>query len=238
MFFLQSLNEFKDEVLFEIDGYTAQLCCSETSKRLAFQLRYKAYRHADAIPENNEKLFYDDYDHLPNTRVHLIWYEGHPIASVRSTIWSPEYNWIATEGVQYFWNDMHRQIGLDKKILESSRYLVAPEITGRRSLFVQLLMFRIQDLCSQVEDCDHIVTIVREKHAAFYKRMLAFEKIAGPKKYDWLKDNVVLLATTQEESRRIVTTKGMPSCEETEVSKYRNLTQQIKENNNEPKQSN
>ena len=238
MFILQSLSEFKDEVLFEIDGYTAQLCCSETSKRLAFQLRYKAYRHVDAIPENKDKTFFDDYDHLPNSRIHLIWYEGQPIASVRSTIWSPQYNWLTTEGVESFWIDMHRTIGLDKNILESSRFLVVPEITGRKSLYVQLLMFRIQDLCSQVEDCDHIITIVREKHAAFYKRMLAFEKIAGPKKYDWIEDELVLLATTQEESRRIVTNKGMPSCEENEVSKYRNLTQQIKNNTNEPEPNN
>lgn len=234
MLHLQTLSEFKDEIIFELGDFIAQLCCTEKSRRLAFQLRYKAYLKAGIIQENKLEEFTDAYDNLPNAKIHLIWHEGRPIASVRSSVWSSDYNWIPTEGIESFWVDAHRKIGLNNPILESSRFLVIPEVTRRKSLHVQLLLFRIQDLCSRVEGCDHIITIVREKHLAFYQRMLAFQHIGGPKKYDWVEDQLILLATTQDESRKVVTGKGMPPCQEAEILKYKTLSDQLKNQANDP----
>ncbi len=231
MFHPQSQAAFKSEMLFEVKGFTAQLCRTEQSRKLAYGLRYRAYRHIDAIPANEDELFFDDYDLKPNSRVHLIWYEGAPVASVRSSIWSPRYGWTATEGIRSFWQDTHRKIGLENYILESSRFAVAPELTGRKSLFAQLLMFRIQDLCSQVESCPYIITAVRQRHAAFYERMLAFKTISGPIVLDWIEDEIILLATEQEESRQVVLKKGMPPCEEEEVERYREMIQDMNKNN-------
>lgn len=227
MSYSQFLHCPESETLFTINGYTAQLCCSEESKEIAYGLRYRAYTDAKVIEENDAQLFSDDFDLLPNSRTHLIWYEGQPIASVRSCIWSEKYDWSAVESVHYFAKDIDQRIGLDKNILESSRYVVAPEIKGRASLYAQLLLFRAQDLSSQVDDCSYILTAVRERHVPFYKRMLAFEQISPAIKHSYIDLNIVLLMTTQEESRRIVTDKGMPPCERQEVEKYGELIHQL-----------
>ena len=228
MFHPQNQVALESERLFEINGFTAHLCRTPQSREMAYSLRYQAYRHADAIPENDEKLFYDKYDLDQNSRVHLVWYQGNPVATVRSSIWSPRYGWMVTEGLDTFWQDTHRKIGLENRILESSRFAVSPEIKGRKSLFVQLLLFRIQDLCAQVEECPYIITAVRLRHVPFYERMLAFRKISGPYEYEWLDDQIVLLATGQEESRQVVLDKGMPACKEEEIERYQQLVKSTK----------
>ena len=205
------LASYPEESLFEFNGYTAQLCTSPESKEIAYRLRYQAYLHAEAIEANEEERLTDVYDRYANARIHLIWYEGKPIASVRSATWSPAYNWLPPESIQTFWNDVHRHIGLENNILESSRYVVSPELSGRKSLNAQLLMFRILDLCSQVDECPHVITSVRQRHVPFYKRMLAFEQISEPIWHDWIKLEIVLLATSQVKSREVVQSKGNAS---------------------------
>ena len=213
------------ETLFEINGYTAQLCMRPESREQAFRLRYEAYIHSGAVDPNEGERLSDEYDQYSNARVHLIWYEGKPVASVRSSTWSSAYNWLAPESIHSFWNDAHRTIGLENNILESSRYVVSPELTGRKSLYAQLLMFRILDLCAQVDDCPHIITSVRQRHVPFYQRMLAFEQISEPIRHEWIKLDIVLLATSREKSREVVQSKGMPACTQKEVERYAELIQ-------------
>jgi len=215
------------EQLFSIQDFTVQLCCSEESKSIAYSLRYKAYCHAN--PKLKDSVDYrvdDNYDAQANTRTHLVWHTGYPIASVRSVVWSAKYQWENIEGIQLFKTDIDRHIRLGHNILESSRYVVDPNINSRVSLTAQLLMFRVQDLSAQVDQCPYIINVVRPKHVSFYQRMLGFRKISDPIKHKLADGDVVLLYTTQTESRDIVTTKGMPPCESGEVAQYRDLLNQ------------
>ena len=86
-------------------------------------------------------------------------------------------------------------------------------------------MFRILDLCAQVDDCPHIITSVRQRHVPFYQRMLAFEQISEPIRHEWIKLDIVLLATSREKSREVVQSKGMPPCTQEEVERYAELIQ-------------
>lgn len=219
------LASYQEETLFEFNGYTAQLCISPESKEIAYELRYQAYLHVDAIEANEEERFTDAYDRYSNSRVHLVWHEGKPIASVRSATWSSSYNWLPPESIQTFWNEVHKTIGLEHNIIESSRFVVSPEVTGRKSLYAQLLMFRILDLCTQVDDCPYVITSVRQRHVPFYQRMLAFEQISEPVHHDWIKAEIVLLSTSQEKSREVVQSKGMPPCTTQEVERYAEMIQ-------------
>ncbi|MEO1714515.1 MAG: hypothetical protein AAFU60_14380 [Bacteroidota bacterium] len=214
---------FEKEVLFSMDGFSAQLCCSAESLTIAQQLRYQAYVEAGLIPENGQSVFLDSYDTQSNTRTHLIWQHGVPIATVRSNIWSADYSWETTEGITSFWQDVHRKIGLEKTIIESNRFATAPHLSGRDSLRAQIFLFRVQDLNAQYEQCEHIITAVREKHVPFYQRMLAFRPISAEQYYPWLNEDVVLLATGAAESRSIIQQKGMPMVSATEVQRYADL---------------
>jgi len=99
---------------------------------------------------------------------------------VRSAVWSARYQWEHIESTKLFKSAIEQHIGLEHNILESNRYVVDPDIQGRISLTAQLLLFRLQDLSAQVDQCPYIVTAVRSKHVSFYRRMLGFEPISDP----------------------------------------------------------
>ena len=213
-------HRFDDEMIFEHDGFYAQLCMTPESLDIAYELRYRAYRNAEAISPNTSRRTHDHFDEQPNTRTHLIWHQGKPVASVRSAIWSDRYNYLPTEGINAFRSAVESSLGLDGNILESCRYVTDPDFTGRKSLTAQLLLFRIQDLSSRYDDCSTIITAVRQRHVPFYERMLGFQTISESTRLDWIDAEIVLLATGQKESRQIVMKRGMPECSESEVNRY------------------
>ena len=210
----------EDGWLFEHNGYTAQLCCSTESKEIAYHLRYRAYRNAGAIAPSSDRMTFDKFDEQPNSRTHLIWYQGKPVASVRSCIWSDRYPNHPTESTTVFRKEIVRCVGLKSNILESAHFVTAPEITGRDSFYAQLLLFRLQDLSSRFDDCPMIITAVQERHIPFYKRVLGFRTISMPRSIDWIDTDLVLLRTRQEEGRQLAVLRGMPECTDDDVQRY------------------
>ncbi|MEL6732397.1 MAG: hypothetical protein AAFP83_14805, partial [Bacteroidota bacterium] len=134
------------------------------------------------------------------------------------------------ESVAKFQKELAQSIGVNERILESSRYAVAPTLTGRKSLFAQLLLFRIQDLSAQYDECAHIITSVRTKHVPFYQRMLGFQQISAPAYFEWIQNAAVLLTVPTEKSRQTILDKGMPACTVAERDIYYQLVQKSIEN--------
>lgn len=192
-----------DEFLFEESGFTAQVCITEESLWLAYQLRYRSYRSVDGIPENPEGIAVDDYDNQSNARTHLIWYEGKPVASVRSLIWSDQYNWQSTTCLDAYRSAVQAKLGLETPILESNRYVVDPDFKGRKSLTAQYLLFRIQTISCLFDRCQYVITAVRTNHIPFYKRLMGFYPISEPTQVEGFQFETVLLATPYE-SRSIL----------------------------------
>ncbi|MEM7368921.1 MAG: hypothetical protein AAF587_10005 [Bacteroidota bacterium] len=212
------------QVLFENNGFTAELCQEKENLELAYQLRYRAYRHAQAIPENETKLFSDNYDQQSNSQTYLIWHNNVPVASLRICLWSPKYRWEPLEMVCMYPSEIQRNIGLYQIIQESCRFVVDPEIKGRTSLRAQLLMFRIHAIVSQVESSHFIITGVRKKHTPFYQRMLAFDPISEPRYVKWIDEEVVLMATRRDKSYETFLKKGGTPISEADLLRYANLT--------------
>ena len=184
-----------DGFLFEESGFTAQLCTTEESLAQAYELRYRSYRSVDGIAENDTGMSMDKYDSQSNARTHLMWYEGKPVASVRSLIWSERYDWQSTTCVDAYRSAVESKLGLDKRLLESNRYVVDPDFGGRKSIMAQYLLFRIQTMSCLYDNCDYVITAVRPKHARFYKRLMDFDPISEPGMVDGFKFEAVLLAT-------------------------------------------
>jgi hypothetical protein len=216
-------SDFSQEIIFTAREFTAQLCCSPESKKVAYHLRHEAYANNQSIKPNAEELFSDKYDLHPNSRTQLIWHNNTPVATVRSSVWSLNYQWTSTEALDSFWHAVHRHIGLEHTIIESNRFALIPGLGSSLSLQVQLLLFRIQDLNCLYEKSAHIITVVRKKHVSFYERMLQFRQISDEKFYPWVNENLVLLAADATASRATITKKGMQKVSPKEVEHFANL---------------
>lgn len=215
------------QFLFETKGFTAEMCMEPESLLAAYQLRYRAYRHAESIPPNDDQLFKDAYDDQANAKTFLIWHDNRAIASLRICIWSATYAWQSTEMIHFYPSDIQRHIGLDLPMQESCRYVVDPEIKGRVSLNAQLLMFRIHAIVSKVEGSKFILTGVRKKHSAFYQRMLAFKPLSEPRYVDWIDEDVVLLATPRDTSYETFLSKGGEPITQADCDRYIHLTKAV-----------
>jgi hypothetical protein len=209
-----------NEFLFEESGFTAQLCTSEDSLRLAYQLRYRSYRSVDGIAENAEGIAVDDYDTQSNARTHLIWYEGKPVASVRSLIWSEKYDWQSTTCVDAYRSAVQAEFGLTTPILESNRYVVDPDFKGRKSLMAQYLLFRIQTTSCLFDRCEYVITAVRTNHIPFYKRLMGFYPISEPTQVEGFQFETVLLATPYENKAVLAKNASIASMQQQDYEQY------------------
>jgi len=214
-----------DGFIFTNNGFSAQLCSDKKSLRAAFDLRYRAYKSSgdSVLMDETSQLFFDGSDFAPNTRIFLIWYEGQPVASVRSCIRSPKYNWAEIESEKYCMEHIAENFGADGVLLESGRYVVDPEFKGRKSIYAQILLFKAHAIASLTDDCTHIVTMVRPRHIPFYERMLGFSQISPlitPPNFDF---EIALLSSPRQKSMEVALSRGMPPYTKEEIKRYEDL---------------
>lgn len=221
----RTLKPLDHQVLFEVDGYTAEICIEPESLQLAYHLRYQAYRHADAIPVNEQATCTDPFDDQRNARTFLIWYDDQAVASVRSLTWSASYDWAPTPSINFFKSEVDQYIGLSSPILESNRYVTAPDFTGRRSLTAQMLLFRIQTLGALVDQCAYVITAVRPRHVKFYERFMNFFSISDPLKVDEVSFEIQLLATPIASKDKLSQSSAIAAYEEADLERYQNCMQ-------------
>lgn len=216
------------QVLFETNGYLAEMCMSPESREIAFHLRYRAYLEADAIPPNPQELCIDPFDEQSNSRTFLIWYEDRPVASVRSLTWSEAYQWQSTSSIQYFRDEVDEHLGSQTPLLESNRYVVDPEFTGRKSLTAQMLLFRIQTLGALADACEYVITAVRPKHVRFYERFMNFYPISEVKSAREVKFPIQLLATPVASRELLAQNSSLAAFEPEDLVKYTNCLSKLR----------
>jgi N-acyl amino acid synthase FeeM len=174
------------------NSFTLHPC--ETSQKMsdAVKLRYLAYKNAGAIEENAAAEFKDKYDLQPNTKTCIV-YEGNmPVASARACIYSETHDFLPTPAFEVYREDIEREIGLDKMIVESNRLVIHPEKVESKYLFK--LPFRFIILNVIKFSSDYIITAVRAKHVPVYRRFLGLEPISGLRKYPGINVEMILMA--------------------------------------------
>ncbi len=215
---------FDNQVVSTHGDFTLEVCLNQESKQLAFQIRYRAYLHAGMASENEEGMLYDKYDFSPNVRIFLVWNQGKPVATIRSCIYSAAYNWMPTEGINYFEKDLNEKVGEKIPILESNRFAIDPDFQGRHSIFAQFLLFRAHGLNAAFHQCEYIITSVQTNHIAFYKRFLGLHPISdNTRRYDWLDADISLLINRTETCLGAILKRGMPEYNEEDIAQFGEL---------------
>jgi len=217
------------QLLFEADGYTAEMCIETDSLKLAYHLRYQAYFNAEAIPANPQALFSDPFDQQKNTRTFLIWHGDQAVASVRSFTWSSQYHWEDTPTLMHFKDAVEKNLGLQTPLLDSNRYVTIPSLTGRKSLTAQMLLFRIQTLGALADWCDYVITAVRPNHVKFYKRLMNFDPISDVITVPEVKFPIQLLATPVSSRENLAKNSPIAAYTEEDLERYINCLEKLKE---------
>lgn len=211
----------EEQIIGTHDDFTLEVCMSNESKNQAFKIRYNAYLKAGMIRENETGLLSDEYDLKPNARTFLVWHKQKPVATVRSCIYSEAYNWLTTEAVRNFHQELNEKLEDGSRLLESNRFAVDPEFQGRKSLFARFLLFQAHGLNAAAHQCEYIITSVVANHAAFYQRFLNLHPISENLRHvDWLGMDVALLINRTEICLESVMKRGMPGYDEEDIAKF------------------
>jgi len=174
------------------DNYLLAFCETDQQMSDAIKLRYLAYSNAGAIPENPTAEFKDKYDLMANARTSIV-YEGNaPVASVRACIYSKEHQFMQIPCFEVYKQEIEKEIGLDKIIVESNRFVIHPGKVDSKYLFK--VPFRFIILTVLKFSSDYIVTAVRPKHVPLYRRFLGLEPISEPEKYPGINVEMILMA--------------------------------------------
>jgi hypothetical protein len=214
-----------DQVIGIFDDFLLEVCMNDSSNYLAFQIRYQAYRGVNAIAENKEELCYDTRDFEPNTFIFLVWYKGRPIATIRQCIFSEIYDWKPLEAHHYFGVDIERRFSKKTHILESGSFAVAPGFQGKQSLFARLLLFRTHCLNAAAHQCQHILSMVRSNHLAFYRRFLGMDSICSQPHYvKWANTNVFLLHNHTDQCLEAILQRRMLPYDQKDITRFAHCT--------------
>lgn len=205
----------------KINNFLLSHCETAADLSVAAKLRYVAYRNAGAIEENDPQEFTDKYDSQNNAKTCLIYEDKVAVAAVRACVYSKKHDYLTIPAFEVYKEEIAKEIGLDKTIIESNRFVVTPEKRDSKSLFK--LPYRFIILNSLKFDSDFVIAAVREKHIPLYRRFLDMEPISGLKKYPGINVEMVLMAVDCRKFRQGIMEKEEAYAISEEEVEYYNL---------------
>lgn len=176
-------------------GYEARMACDSSTKRDAYELRYRSYHAQGHIETRADGLLFDRFDDLPTTRTVVVYVEGRAVGSIRTCLlrrgegtMSPCREAYPTEVEKLLTESGPERNGFDG--VEVNRMVRAPEAADDQGLV--FMLYRLAGYLALAADFQVIVTCVRQHHFPFYKR-LRFEQAGEAKLYPGLTCPMLLL---------------------------------------------
>lgn len=172
---------------------------TEKTKDEVYKLRYSAYYSVNAIDPNPTKRFRDQYDEHPNMISYILRnnQNGIAIGSIRASIYLPNLD-NRVPALDIYSTEIEKEIGINKIFVESNRYTINPDFQNNNHYNIYLFKAIILQLI--LTQAEYVMTAVRKRHLAFYRRYLKFTPISEEKKYTNLKEPLILLIANAKEA--------------------------------------
>lgn len=146
-----------------------------------YRLRYKSYRMSDLVPSNPEGTVYDSYDELPNCHRFAVYIDGNLVSTLRlhdvnaRTPWSPS--------MSVYPDILEPRLAAGDRFVEPSRFAADPE-WSRLYPQIPYLTLRLAGMACFHFNAPYCISMIREDHAAFYKRVYQSRPIGAARPYD------------------------------------------------------
>lgn len=185
------------------------------------QLRYRAYRSVEAISENPQESFLDEFDRQDHCTSFLLTAGSMPLASIRALVHGPRSAWRRTVAHAVYADAIHAAIGADSSFVESNRFVVEPS-SNSLDLSILLVLFKAIAIAAVSEEVQWIVTAVRKKHEGVYTKWLGFQRISEPRFYPGLDfEMVLLLRAVDDDLRHLLAQRPLTQVTDTDLVRFR-----------------
>lgn len=173
------------------DSYINVTAITDEQKHDVYTLRYNSYIADNSIEPNASGLFKDNFDNLENTQSYLTYKDNELIGTIRTCVYNPSKGWTQTPSLLNYKDDIKKHIGLNKVIVESSRFCIKPEYR-KKSTTSKLYLFKNIFNKAKEHEADYIITTVKSSQQKLYKSMF-FKTISKEKPYPGVNFKTVLM---------------------------------------------
>lgn len=146
-----------------------------------YRLRYNAYRLADLVPENGAHQISDEYDDLPNCHRFGVYIDGRLISTIRIHAVTAEAPW--SPSVSVYGDILTPRIEAGDRFIDPSRFAADPE-WSRVYPQIPYLTLRLAGMACFHFNAPYCISMIRQDHEAFYKRIYRSRPIGEPRIYD------------------------------------------------------
>ena len=145
-----------------------------------YRLRYRAYRLNDLVPENADRMVTDEFDDLPNCHRFGIYVDGQLVSTLRlhdvcaATPHSPS--------ASVYPDILLPRLAAGDRFIDPSRFAADPEWSR---LYPQLpyVTLRLAGMACFHFNAPYCISMIREDHVAFYKRIYQSRPIGDERPY-------------------------------------------------------
>jgi hypothetical protein len=145
-----------------------------------YRLRYAAYKLNDLVPENPKHIVHDDFDDLPNCHRFGIYIDGHLVSTIRIHSVSAEMPYSPTMSV--YPDILQKRLEAGDRFIDPSRFAADHE-WSRIYPQVPYLTLRLAGMACFHFNAPYCISMIREDHAAFYKRVYQSRPIGDARPY-------------------------------------------------------
>ena len=145
-----------------------------------YRLRYNAYKLNQLVPENPDHIVHDDFDELPNCHRFGVYIDGNLASTIRlhdvtaDTPWSPS--------MSVYPDLLLPRLAAGERFIDPSRFAADQEFS-RMYPQIPYITLRLAGMACFHFNAPFCISMIREDHAAFYKRVYQSRPIGDARPY-------------------------------------------------------
>jgi hypothetical protein len=156
-----------------------------------YRLRYRAYLNECAVEPNPAERIEDKFDHMANSWVFGLYFEGILTSSIRVSVSMP--GTPLTPAVEAFGDILEPEVAKGRIIVDPNRFVADPART-KRIPELPYLTVRLGYVACGHFHADIGTATVRKEHQAFYRRVFLQDVLCPPRPYPSLTKPLSLMA--------------------------------------------
>lgn len=177
---LPEITGFARNVIAMLERTEYRRCQTGEDYESIYRLRYDAYRLNDLVPANPHNMVYDEYDTLPNCQIFGVYIDGNLVSTIRLHHVTKD---TPRSPVMSVYGDLLQpRLDAGDTFIDPSRFAVDVEASR---VFPQIpyLTLRLAGMACVFFEAPYCISMIREDHAAFYKRIYRARAIGEARPY-------------------------------------------------------
>lgn len=188
-------------------------CENGEDEEAIYRLRYESYRNSQLLPENRQQRLSDKHDDDPNCYKYAIFIDGNMVSTLRLHHITKEMPTSATADL--FGHELRPRLEAGESFIDPSRFAADPAWTSVYRTIPYVTLRIAVAACSwfSVTSC---LSVVRDEHAAFYRRIFLSEQVGHSRRPPGVTVNCSLFESPPRATHMEATLERYPFFRSTE----------------------